>query len=368
MKPRLRKILSGTLGLLLLAAAVAGQQENRQQSIVNQIFKERIESKKHVGIVVGVIQDGQSRIYSYGSAGGDGKMRLTGDSVFEVGSVTKVFTGTLLAEMALRQEVNFTDPISLFLPATVKVPKYQETQQITLLDLATQTSGLPRLPNNLAPKDESNPYADYTVAQMYEFLSAYQLRGEVGATYAYSNYGVGLLGHVLALKAGMSYEDLVITRICKPLGMQDTRVQLSREMQARLVAGHDAQGNRAANWDLPTLAGAGALRSTVNDLVKFLSANLELKETALSPALRVSHQARHRTQGQGFIGLAWQISNQDGAEIVWHNGGTGGYASFIGFSKKHRLAVVALSNTAAGEDITRAGFNLLLNLISEQKK
>lgn len=368
MKPRASEILRLILALLLVTASVAGQQEDRQGRTVNQLFKERIESKKHVGIVVGVIQDGQSKIYAYGSPGGEGQPPLNGDSVFEIGSVTKVFTGILLAEMALRQEVNFTDPVSLYLPASVKVPKFQDKQQITLLDLATQTSGLPRLPGNLAPKDPGNPYADYTVAQMYEFLSTYQLSGEIGTTYAYSNYGMGLLGHALALKAGMSYEDLVISRICKPLAMQDTRVQLTKEMQTRLARGHNAQGQLTANWDIPTLAGAGALRSTAHDLVKFLNANLELKETALLPALRASHLARQRTQEPSFIGLAWQIRNHEGTEIIWHNGGTGGYASFIGFSRKHRLGVIALSNTAAADDLTRAGFSLLINLLAEQKK
>jgi serine-type D-Ala-D-Ala carboxypeptidase/endopeptidase len=368
MKPRLRKVLYVVLACVLLSAPVAGQQEDRQQRIVNQVFKERIDSKTHVGVVVGVIQDGRSRVYAYGRAGSEDKQQLNGDSVFEIGSVTKVFTGVLLAEMALREELNVTDPLSLYLPASVKVPKYQDTQQITLLDLATQTSGLPRLPGNLAPKDMSNPYADYTVAQMYEFLSAYQLNREIGATYAYSNYGVGLLGHVLALRAGASYEDLVFNRICKPLGMQDTRIQLTKEMQARFIKGHDGRGNTAANWDLPTLAGAGALRSTVNDLLKFLNANLETSQTPLLPALRASHLPRHRTEGMSFIGLAWQIRNREGTEIIWHNGGTGGYASFIGFSRKHRLAVVALSNTAAAQDITLAGFNLLVSLMPEQKK
>lgn len=368
MKPRWRQSLRLVLVFLLLFIPVAAQQGDGQERIVNQVFQPRVNSKTHVGIVVGVVQDGKSKIYAYGSPGGDGKQQLGGDSVFEIGSVTKVFTGILLAEMAARQELNVTDPISLYLPTTVKVPKYQDKQQITLLDLATQTSGLPRLPSNIAPKDESNPYADYTVAQMYEFLSAYQLKSEIGATYAYSNYGVGLLGHVLSLKAGASYEDLVVSRICKPLGMQDTRVQLTKEMQARLVKGHDAQGNPVANWDLPTLAGAGALRSTANDLVKFLNANLELSQTALLPALRASHLARHRTQEPSFIGLAWQIRNHEGTEIIWHNGGTGGYASFIAFSKKHRVGVIALSNTAAAEDVTRAGFSLLINLMAEQKK
>ena len=127
-----------------------------------------------------------------------------------------------------------------------------------LLDLATQSSGLPRMPNNFHPKDEGNPYADYTVDQMYAFLSTYQLQRDIGSQYEYSNLGVGLLGHALALRAGRSYEDLVTERVLRPLGLNDTRIVLTPSMKSRLTPGHSPSGAVVPNWDLPTLAGAGA--------------------------------------------------------------------------------------------------------------
>lgn len=139
----------------------------------------------------------------------------------------------------------------------MKVPT-RNGRQITLLDLATHTSGLPRLPDNFSPKNADNPYADYTVEQMYAFLSGYTLPRDIGATYEYSNLGSGLMGHLLARNDGTNYEALVLERICRPLGMTNTQVVLTPGLKARLATGHNAAGERVSNWDLPTLAGAGA--------------------------------------------------------------------------------------------------------------
>ena len=155
-----------------------------------------------------------------------------GDTVFEIGSGTKVFTSLLLADMAHRGEVALDDTIGKYLPPDVKMPE-RNGRSITLVDLATHTSGLPRLPTNLSPKDPNNPYADYSVEQFYQFLSTYQLTRDIGSQYEYSNLGGGLLGHILALRAGMSYEALVESRICDPLGMNSTRITLIPEMKRR---------------------------------------------------------------------------------------------------------------------------------------
>jgi CubicO group peptidase (beta-lactamase class C family) len=296
-------------------------------------------------------------VTGYGRLNQESDHKPDGDTVFEIGSVTKVFTAILLADMVERGELKLDDPISKFLSQSTKVPT-RNGKEITLLDLATHTSGLPRMPNNFAPKDSSNPYVDYTVDQMYAFLSNHTLSRDIGAKYEYSNYGAGLLGHILALKAGMDYETLVKTRICDPLKMNSTRIQLSPELRARLATGHDGDLKAVANWDLPTLAGAGALRSTVNDLLKFLAANLGFTKTDLLPALEKTHLARHNAGAPGVeVGLGWHIYNKHGTQIVWHNGGTGGYHSFIGFDKKKRLGVAVLSNST--HDIDDIGLHLL---------
>jgi D-alanyl-D-alanine-carboxypeptidase/D-alanyl-D-alanine-endopeptidase len=237
---------------------------------IREILVDRIDTQhQSVGIVVGVIGPEGRRAISYGHLEKGDAHPLSGDTVFEMGSVTKVFTSLLLADMVQKGEVSLDDPVAKYLPAMVKMPT-RNGRVITLVDLATHTSGLPRLPTNLKPKDPANPYADYSVEQMYEFLSSYELTRDIGSKYEYSNLGGGLLGHVLALKAGKSYEELVESRICGPLGMHDTRITLTPEMKARLAVGHDASMNSVANWDLPTLAGAGAIRSTANDMLTFV--------------------------------------------------------------------------------------------------
>jgi D-alanyl-D-alanine-carboxypeptidase/D-alanyl-D-alanine-endopeptidase len=274
---------------------------------------------------------------------------LDGNTVFEIGSITKVFTASLLADMAARGEVKLDDPVAKYLPSTVRMPS-RGGRQITLLDLATQSSGLPRMPSNFKPGDENNPYSDYTVEEMYAFLSGYELPRDIGAQYEYSNIGVGLLGHVLALRAGKSYEALLTERILKPLEMNDTRITMDESGKARLARGHTATGAPTANWDLLTLAGAGALRSTVNDLLKFLAANLDTASKPLGSVLATTQFARRDLDAQMKIGLNWHILTAFQRPLLWHNGGTGGYRSFIGMDPARQRGVVVLSNQSVAPD------------------
>ena len=339
----------------VFAASMASDAE------IRKILADRIDAQKQsVGIVVGVIDPSGRRIVAYGSADRDDKGPLDGDTVFEIGSVTKVFTSLLLADAVRRGEVALGDPVAKYLPAGTKVPTHGG-KPITLVDLATHTAALPSFPSNHAPKDPRNPYADYTVAQLYEFLAGYELPRDPGAQYDYSNLGVGLLGHVLARRAGMDYETLVRTRITAPLAMKSTSIALSDSMRKRLALGHDPQRARTPNWDFPTLAGAGALRSTVNDLLTFLSANLGLTPTPLAPAMASMLATRRPTPSPRLqVALAWHIlSADDGREIVWHNGGTGGYRSFVGFDPKNRTGVVVLSNMFTTEGVDDIGRHLL---------
>ncbi|MBK7600246.1 MAG: serine hydrolase [Acidobacteria bacterium] len=325
---------------------------------VKSILQDRIDrAKKSVGIVVGLVDEKGTRVISYGKPSQESTQIVNGDSVFEIGSVTKVFTAILLADMVERGEVNLNDPISKYLPKSVKTPT-RDGKEITLLHLSSHTSGLPRMPNNFAPKDNQNPYADYSVEQMYAFLSGYTLPRDIGAKAEYSNYGVGLLGHILALRAGMDYETLVRTRICQPLKMDSTRIKLTPEMQARLARGHNPALKPVANWDLPTFAGAGALRSTTKEMLKFVAANLGLSNSPLLTAMQKTHQPQHDMGTPDVeVGLGWIIQKKFDTEIVWHNGGTGGYHSFIGFDKKKRRGVVVLSNST--NDIDDIGLHLL---------
>jgi D-alanyl-D-alanine-carboxypeptidase/D-alanyl-D-alanine-endopeptidase len=312
------------------------------------------------GIVVGVIDADGRRVVAYGNADNGSTTKIDGDTVFEIGSATKVFTSLLLAIAVERGEVALNDSVAKYLPAGVKVPE-RGGKKITLLDLATHTSGLPRLPSNFAPKDPSNPYADYTVRQLYDFLGTYELPRDIGSQYEYSNLGGGLLGHVLSLRAGTDYETLFQARIAKPLELKSTAIALSSDMKRRLAIGHNDRGERVPNWDFPTLAGAGALRSTANDLLTFLAAELGYEKTPLAAAMASQLAVRRPTSNAGLeIALGWHIFKKGGdREIVWHNGGTGGYRSFIGYDPTTRVGVVVLSNTSTAAGVDDIGQHLL---------
>jgi serine-type D-Ala-D-Ala carboxypeptidase/endopeptidase len=352
------RIIAAILGFLVMATAGIGQPAS--DSEIRKILADRVGAENRgIAMVVGIVDSGGRRIVSYGSLAKDDKRPLDGNTVFEIGSMTKVFTSLVLMDMVRRGEVTLTDPISKYLPATVKVPE-RNGRKITFADLSTQSSGLPRMPTNFNPKDAENPYADYSVQQMYDFISGYTLTRDIGSQYEYSNLAVGLLGHVLTLRAGKSFEDLVRSRICDPLAMKDTRVTLTAEMRARLATGHSAAGTPVANWDVPTLAGAGALRSTTNDILTFLAANLGYTKTPLAQAMADEISIRRPTGQPGLeIAYAWHVQTKDGNSIIWHNGGTGGYRTYMGFDPKSRVGVVVLSNISTNEGPDDIGRHLL---------
>jgi CubicO group peptidase (beta-lactamase class C family) len=240
--------------------------------------------------------------------------------------------------------------VAKFLPASVKVPE-RDGRKITLLDLSNQVSGLPRMPDNFKPADMGDPYVDYGPALMYEFLAKVQLARGIGEKYEYSNLGVGLLGHALALKAGLSYEELVRTRVLEPLGMNDTAMNLPDRLKARLAPGSGPNLSPVKNWNFDALAGAGALRSTARDMLKFLSAAMGLRDTPLRAAFDLMLKAERPTGAPDLtIGMGWHIWRKYGTEIVWHNGGTGGYRSWAGFDPARKTAAVVLCNTSFGVD------------------
>jgi len=351
------KRIAAVLTLVLLAHAGTGAVLPDKD--IRAILADRIDVQRQgVAIVVGVIDPSGRRTVAYASSE-KGEGPVDANTVFEIGSITKVFTSLLLADAVRRGEVALTDPVSKYLPPNVKVPE-RGGKKITLVDLATHTSGMPRMPTNFHPKDPANPYADYTVAQLYEFLSSVELTRDIGSKYEYSNLGGGLLGHVLALRAGTDYETLVRTRILDPLGMKSTAITLSKAMKDRLAPGHDAGLHKVANWDIPTLAGAGALRSTVNDLLTFLAANIGIEKSPMAPSMAAMIAARRPTGTPNLeIALAWHIWTRDGVEIICHDGGTGGYRSWIGFDPKSRTGVVVLSNTSTNAGATDIGMHLL---------
>jgi serine-type D-Ala-D-Ala carboxypeptidase/endopeptidase len=201
---------------------------------IREILVKRVDQQKQaIGIVVGVVEPNGRRVVAYGNLAKGDSRPVDGDTIFEIGSVTKVFTSLLLADIVNHKEVALDDPAAQYLPENVKLPE-RSGKSITLLDLSTHSSGLPPLPSNLKPE------TDYSVDDLYRFLSGYTLPRDPGSEYEYSNLGAGLLGHLLACRAGTDYEGLIRSRIARPLSMPDTGITLSSSMSQRMATGHNA--------------------------------------------------------------------------------------------------------------------------------
>jgi CubicO group peptidase (beta-lactamase class C family) len=314
---------------------------------IRAFLQQRVEvEKRDVGMVIGIVDEHGSRVVSCGKMDNGTGQEVNGDTLFEMGSITKTFTGLLLQDMVERGEMKLDDPVAMYLPKSVKMP-VRNGKEITLVHLATHTSGLPLLPYNLDPKRADNPYAEYTIEKLYAFLSGYQLTNDPGTKCEYSELGMELLGHVIALKAGTNYESLVVDRICRPLKMDSTRVTLTPELKSRSATGHDELGYAVPGLEFETLVGASGLHSTANDLLKYLSANLGLMPSRLTPLMKKTHAVRFQSARKGRrIGLGWfVVYYPQGRKFVMHGGGTPGYTTFIIFDKTRRRGVVILSSS-----------------------
>lgn len=313
---------------------------------IRALLKEHVDiGRDSVGYVALVRDADGPRLATYGRAGGADSRALDAETVFEIGSITKVFTALLLMDMAVRGEVALSDPVAKYLPPQGR-PQAFDGKPMTLLDLVTYTSGLPRMPTNFHPRDKDNPYADYTVRQLYAFVHDYTPRYCPGSHYEYAHLGFGLLGQALSLRAGRGYEELVVSRICDPLGLNDTRITLTPAMRARLAQGHDASLSPVPNWDIPALAGAGALRSTANDMLRFLDACQGRRKSSLDPAIARMLDVRRPTGVKNDDAAAgWFVATRHHDELAVKAGGTGGYTSYIGYSLRTGIEIVLLSNT-----------------------
>ena len=306
-------------------------------------------AEKLPAIVIGTLHaDGTTEIQGFSTS----LTKPDGRTLFEIGSATKVFTALLLADAVTHQRVALDDPVSKLLPPAVKLPT-RDGRAITLLDLATHTSGLPRMPGNFAPRDPTRPYVDYDAAHLYAYLASATLATTPGTQYEYSNLGAALLGHALSLLEKKPYATLVEERITRPLAMKDTRVALLPADRARVAVGHDAEGQVVPGWDFDVFAPAGALHSTADDLLLFLAAQLghiPSQAASLAPAITLTHTPRHPLVNDvdkgDHIALGWHIT--DGGRSVWHNGQTGGFHSYLAFDPVKHVAIVVLAAQASG--------------------
>ncbi len=300
------------------------------------------------GVSIGVYTHGVSRVFSFGTA--------KPDSIFEIGSLTRPFTGLLLAQMAAQHKVRLDEPVRELLPArSVTKPQGQE---ISLVDLASQQSGLPAMPDNISVANIDQPYADYHVADLLAYLDKHGVSNLSRAPSSFSTLGFGLLGEVLAMRAGVSYAQVIQDQIFVPLAMSDTGLELSPQQQARMLPGHDQFHGSAPAWDSDTLAPAIGLRSTAQNMLAFLVANLhpeqikgasngnDAEAATLSEAIRQSLQIQAELSPGMHIALGWLYQDETGN--YWHNGATAAYSAYAFFNPKGDFAAVVLLNASPG--------------------
>lgn len=356
---RSRRLYLGVLAAWWCTIGVARGGTPRDQ--VDRLIQPLIDEGWIHGVAVAVVTADGTHVYGYGRISDANRNPPAGDTVFEIGSVTKPFTGALLAQMVESGEVTLDDPVEKYLPDDA-TPR-RKGRPITLRHLATHHSGLTRLQDNLNAKDRKNPYADHTAEQLYAFLRGNKPPAAPGERFAYSNLGMGLLGHALARRAGTTYEQAIVERIAKPLGMNDTCIVLRDDLRARLAPAHDPEGRPASNWDFAdVMAACGGIRSTPNDMARFVAANVGLIDTPLKDALAESHTRLAKVDGDNDIGLGWHVRHE--RNIVWHNGQVGGYHAFVAFVPERRVGVVLLDNYSFGL-IDPLGLMLIRQLLGD---
>ncbi len=328
----------------------ASSSESKQNGAENK--SDRQPANRAWAIVVGIVTPDDRHVYGFGRFSSKSDQQPDGRTLFEIGSVTKTFTALLLSDLVEQGKVKLDDPVRMYLPESVEVPRHGD-KEITLLHLATHTSALPRIPISIGFTSlvSDNPYDGYGAEDLYQTLANTELRRDPGERYAYSNLAYGLLGHVLSRHANKSYEALVVERICNPLALHQTRITLDDEAQKRLAPPHDAKGKHSSNWDFDAIAGAGALRSTTEDMLGYLEAQMGWKKSAMLLAMRRCHEPRFAAGNKvQSIGLGWHVDQVPGRPtLVFHGGGTGGYNSLVGFvhdDGKPLYGLVVFANAA----------------------
>lgn len=308
------------------------------------ILKARVDTfRQGTGIVVGLVDSTGSRFVSYGKTHAGGDVPVDERTIFEIGSITKVFTSILLTDMARKGDLALRDPVQRFLPPDVTLPAHGG-RPITLLDLATHRSGLARMPDNFGVLSSSEKNV-YPIERMYAYLSSCTLVADVGERFLYSNLGYGLLGQALARHAGTDFESILVKRVCDPLGLPDTRFHLSPDQQARAAGGHDWNLSPVPPLGFDAMMAAGTLRSSAQDLVRFLAANIGLVDSPLWATLQYAHVDREDAIGKSVdIGLGWLTATGGSRELILHNGATFGNMAFSAFDKERRRGVVVLAN------------------------
>lgn len=325
------------------------------KEISNLIFTNSKDFPNNTQLSIAIIYNDEVSYYGIIKENDSVKFADNKSKIFEIGSVSKVFTSTILASLAVDHKIKLTDYINAYYPFALK-----DNVMITFQSLANHTSGLPRLPENIDLSNEHNPYKNYGKKEMDEYLQNYlKLENIPTNTYSYSNLGAGLLGYTLAISQNISFQQLIQERIFQKFKMKNSYTS-SNVLDDQLVKGLNSDGEEVSNWEFDALIGAGGILSTSEDLVKFSKAQFD----SLNKELSLTRKPTFTVNEDMRVGLAWHMLKQeDDKELFWHNGGTAGYSSSLVIDIEEKKAVIILSNVSAFnpnmKNIDKLGFELL---------
>lgn len=344
---------------------------------VDRLARPLIDSGELYGMVVGVLTpDGKTSAFGYGRTGTPGDEHPPdGDTIFQIGSVSKLFITALLAVLVEEGALRYEDTVRSILPPEVRLN--EEAGKLTLYELATNTGGLPRQPFCLSQAWDfgaflltgRNLYAYLDKSYLYFYLDWKHIKPKAKREYVYSNIGFGLLTHLMEVKTGRPFSELLEENITRPLHLRDTTFVLNEEQKSRLAIGHAGgqprfmrRGHPINPWDMgEIMRPSGCLYSTVNDLMIFAKASLGMLDHPLAPAL-ASTQRIQLSRPTEDVALGWLINyvGQDRLKVTYKQGVVAGYSSYIGMDRDSHIAVVALNNTFSWDE--KIGHNLVLRL------
>ena len=314
------------------------QIEQTKKDYTNYIYQRTKDLPVNTELSIAILQDGQKEFIGIKRIQDTIEIVENKNKIFEIGSISKVFTSTLLAEFVSYQKLKLEVPIQKYLEFPINL-----REPINFLQLSNHSSGLPRMPDNFNQyaTDMFNPYKDYGENELKEYLSKkITLQSIPGEVSNYSNLGAGLLGYVLTKISDKGYNDLLSEYIYSKYNMVNTTC-IGDDIQGEIVSPLDTKGNPVSHWDFNVLAPAGGIFSNISDMAKFAEAQLDPKYKAL----QLTHQKTISVNDNLDVGLGWHIlKNQNSNDWLWHNGGTGGFTTSMAVDVSNQKAVIVLSN------------------------
>jgi len=322
--------------------------KNHLDSVVEKVLSPYIQTQGNVGLSAGIFYKGKEYFYNYGETRLGNSLLPTRQTIYDIGSITKTFTTTLLAITVNMGKITLETPITKFLPDSVS--NNSDLKDITFKELANHTSGLPRLPDNFERNltDLNQPYQNYHTKEMFSFLKHFKLIRKAGIKYEYSNFAVGLLGVLLERIHNKPYQTLIRQYVTGPANLNRTEFSIDAFKSDLIAQGYDEHEIPVPVWNFAAFQAAGALKSCASDLLAYSKLQLFSSDHTLHAGIKLTHQVTFN-DSTNILGLGWHFLSGD-QKVIQHGGGTGGYRSMICVNLDRQLSVVILTNNASTGD------------------